>query len=184
MAPLSILFEVQRRSQSLYKILLGNVNARALPTRRVPNQLTRTYIQALHVLTKGRPDLNTPELWEGLDEKPHGPGPLLTAAKCPVLISLKTTVKLPENNPSQNRPTVCHFSHYISSYFYYHTWPDSPSCGFFPTLISLEWCQMGLGRQTQKCSKCQSWNQQIQEINIISRSSAKAGYSSRGKREM
>lgn len=35
-----------------------------------------------------------------------------------------------------------------------------------------------VGRQIQKCGKWQSWNQHIQEINIIGRYSAKAGYSS------
>lgn len=96
--PFCILFQVQRQLQSLCKLLLGNVKARVLPTWPVPNQLVRVYIQALHILTKGRPDLNTPEFWESLDAKAHGPGPLLLAAKCPVLISLKTTAKLLENN--------------------------------------------------------------------------------------
>lgn len=146
MAPFCILFKFQRQSQSLCKLLLGNVNARALPTWHVQNQLMHMYIQALHVLTRGRPDLNTPEFWEGLDEKPHGPGPLLTAAKCPVLISLKTTAKLLKNNPAHNKPTVCHFSHYVSSYFYYYTWLDSPSC-FFPPWSHLNDVRQG-GRET------------------------------------
>lgn len=82
--------------------LLRNAKARALPTWDVQNQLLCTYKQALHVLIKGTPDINTPEFWESLDGKPHGSGPLLTAAKCPVLVSLKTMAKLLENTPGHN----------------------------------------------------------------------------------
>lgn len=83
-------------------LLLGNVKARALHTWDIQNQLVYTYKQTLHVLIRGMPDLNTPEFWGSLDEKPHGSGPLLTAAKCPVLISLKTMAKLLENSPGHN----------------------------------------------------------------------------------
>jgi len=96
-------------------------NPRALPTWHIQSQLALIYIQALHVLTEGEPDLNTPEFWEGLDEKSHGSAPLLTAAKCPILISLKTMAKLLENDPAQNWPTVYHFSYYTCSYFYFYT---------------------------------------------------------------
>lgn len=47
----------------------GERNPRALPTWHIHNQLTHKYIQALHGLTKGKPDLNTPEFWDSLDEK-------------------------------------------------------------------------------------------------------------------